>query len=125
MHNPHFNAKVLLLVAATAVTSLAPVAGAVRADDAAVSAAHPDGPGVETIKRSSDGKKEHISTTALDKCQGQWNQADSDRDGVVSGDEIANYNTHVRSEKQPLLPEGSRLDKADFLAACSSTDVHE
>jgi hypothetical protein len=73
----------------------------------------------------ADGSKQRIAMSKLETCKSQFKLADLDGDGVLDQTEIAHYNSSIRSEKQPILPDGDRLNEAGFIAACSSSSAHE
>jgi len=58
-------------------------------------------------------------------CKTQWSAADTNRDGIIDGAEIALYNKTVRAESQPVLADTDRLPEADFLATCTAVVAHE
>jgi hypothetical protein len=116
--------KMIMLTGCISLLGFAAIDKAPRADEAAP-AAPADGTAVLTIKRSPTGQEQHIAPSALARCEEQWTLADRSKTGVIAGDDVAYYNSKVRSEKQQPLPEGSRLNRADFLTLCSSTDVRE
>jgi hypothetical protein len=115
-----FAAGALMLLGSVALAPLP-----LHAEETVSATAAEGSPTMQVIQRSGDGQKQHLSTDALEKCRGRWVLADLDRDGVVAGSEVSQYNSHVRTDAQPMLPEGARLNKADFLNTCSATDVHE
>jgi hypothetical protein len=83
--------------------------------------------GTTAIETNSpaDGSKQRLVTAKLEGCKSQFKLADLNGDGVVDAGEIAHYNSSIRSEKQPALPDGDRFNEAGFIAACSSASAHE
>ena len=80
-----------------------------------------------TIEKNSptDGSKQRIAISKLESCKSQFKLADLNGDGVLDQTEIAHYDSSIRSEGQPLLPDGDRLNEAGFIAACSAVSAHE
>jgi hypothetical protein len=76
-------------------------------------------------KRPSDGSKEQLATAKLEACKSQFKLADRNGDGVLDESEIALFNSSIRHEDQPVLPDGDRLNEAGFIAACSAIGAHE
>ena len=83
--------------------------------------------GTTAIETSSPagGSKQRLVTAKLEGCKSQFKLADLNGDGVLDDGEIAHYNSSIRSEKQPVLPDGDRLTEAGFIAACGSASAHE
>ena len=61
----------------------------------------------------------------LKQCKLQWTAADTDAEGVHSGNKITRYNQTIRSANQPVLSEDARLTEADFMKACMAVAAHE
>src|SRR5262249_18430400 len=66
-----------------------------------------------------------LQQVLMETCESQWGVADLNGDGVLSADEIAHYNSSVRSAKQPDLVETMGLAKKGFLAECAEISVRE
>jgi hypothetical protein len=83
--------------------------------------------GTTVIETNSpaDGSKQHLASAKLEGCKSQFKLADQNGDGVLDAGEIAHYNSSIRSEKQPALPESGRFNEAGFIAACSTIGAHE
>jgi hypothetical protein len=130
-------AGLLVLSGTTAVSSLVPqwtVLWAAESGEAVASSAvsidAADQPGLQkdaTIEKNSpaDGSKQRIAMSKLESCKSQFKLADLNGDGVLDQTEIAHYDSSIRSEGQPLLPDGDRLNEAGFITACSAVSAHE
>jgi hypothetical protein len=131
-------AGLLVLSGTIGVSSLVPQWTALRAAEggeavassAAVSIEAADQTGLQkdaTIKKNSpaDGSKQRVALSKLESCKSQFKLADLNGDGVLDQTEIAHYDSSIRSEGQPLLPDGDRLNEAGFIAACSAVSAHE
>jgi hypothetical protein len=83
--------------------------------------------GTTTIekKNPTDGSKEQLAIAKLEGCKSQFKLADLDGDGLLDTGDVAYYNSSIRSEQQPALPESGRLTEAGFIASCSSVSEHE
>ena len=82
--------------------------------------------GTKIIEKSPiDGSKLQLDTAKLEACKAQFKLADLNGDGVLDRREIEHYNSSIRSEKQPVLPNGDRLNEAGFIAACGAVGAHE
>ena len=130
----------LVLVSLSGVMLLAPQRSVLRAaesSDAAGSVAPASSEsvadqtglkkGTTSIDKNSpvDGAKERLATAKLEGCKSQFGLADVNGDGVLDAREIANYNSTIRSERQPPLPDIDRLTETDFIAACGAVTAHE
>jgi hypothetical protein len=82
--------------------------------------------GTKIIEKSPiDGSKLQLETAKLEGCKFQFKLADLNGDGVLDQKEIEHYNSSIRSEKQPVLPDDDRLNEAGFIAACGAVGAHE
>ena len=83
--------------------------------------------GTTTIDKKSpaDGSKELLATAKLEGCKSQFKLADLNGDGVLDQKEVEHYNSSIRSDKQPVLPDDDRLNEAVFIAACGAVGAHE
>jgi hypothetical protein len=131
-------AGLLVLSGTIVVSSLVPQwtvlraaeSGEAVASSAAVSIEAADQTGLQkdaTIEKNSpaDGSKQRVALSKLESCKSQFKLADLNGDGVLDQTEIAHYDSSIRSEKQPILPDGDRLDETSFIAACSAVSAHE
>jgi hypothetical protein len=83
--------------------------------------------GTTTIETNNpaDGSKQRLATARLGGCKSQFKLADLNGDGVLDAGETKHYNSSIRSDKQPVVPEDARLDERGFIAACSTVSAHE
>ena len=83
--------------------------------------------GTTTIATNNpaDGSKQRFATAKLGGCKSQFKLADLNGDGVLDAGETKHYNSSIRSDKQPVIPEDARLDEGGFIAACSTVAAHE